>query len=48
LTHGTARERGGFGLSVDNRTQRIDITGHAASAFMKSVANGVECEPPAP
>jgi hypothetical protein len=40
---GTERERGGFGLSLRDRRQRIDITGHAASAFMKSVANGLEC-----
>jgi hypothetical protein len=40
---GTERERGGFGLSLADRTQRIDITGHAASAFMKSVENGIEC-----
>jgi hypothetical protein len=39
---GTERERGGFGLTLENRTQRIDITGHAASAFMKSVKNGME------
>ncbi len=44
---GTERERGGFGLSLQDRRQRIDITGHAASAFMKGVANGVECGPPA-
>jgi hypothetical protein len=47
-THnGTERERGGFGLSLEKRTQRIDITGHAASAFMKSVENGIECRLPA-
>lgn len=47
-THnGTERERGGFGLSLENRTQRIDITGHAANAFMKSVENGIECQLPA-
>jgi hypothetical protein len=40
---GTERERGGFGFSLNERTQRIDITGHAASAFMKSVANSIEC-----
>lgn len=39
---GTERERGGFGLSLENRTQRIDITGHVANAFMKSVENGIE------
>lgn len=42
-THnGTERERGGFGLSLENRTQRIDITGHATNAFMKSAENGIE------
>lgn len=41
------RERGGFGMSLGDRAQRIDVTGHAASAFMKAVATGVECEPPA-
>jgi hypothetical protein len=41
--NGTERERGGFGLSLDERAQRIDITGHAASALMKSVENGIEC-----
>jgi hypothetical protein len=40
---GTQRERGGFGLSFQDRTQRIDITGHAASAMMKSLANGISC-----
>jgi hypothetical protein len=40
---GTEKERGGFGMSLDDRTQRIDVTGHAASAFIKSVTNGVEC-----
>ncbi|WON74634.1 hypothetical protein [Nitrosospira sp. Is2] len=48
-THdGTERERGGFGLTLHNRTQRIDITGHAASAFLKSMENGIECALPAP
>lgn len=37
------KERGGFGLSVDDRSQRIDVIGHAASAFMKAVENGIEC-----
>lgn len=35
------REIGGFGMSRDDRTQRIDVTGHAASAFLKSIANGI-------
>lgn len=45
--NGTEKERGGFGLTLEERAQRIDITGHAASAFMKSVENGIECELPA-
>jgi hypothetical protein len=40
---GNERERGGFGLSRRERAQRIDVTGHAASAVMKSLANGIEC-----
>lgn len=48
-THnGTEREWGGFGLSLEKRAQRIDVTGHAASAFMKSVENGIECRLPTP
>ena len=41
--NGTERERGGFGMSLDDRAQRIDVTGHAASAFIKSIQNDVEC-----
>jgi hypothetical protein len=41
--NGTERERGGFGMSLDARAQRIDVTGHAASAFIKSVENDVVC-----
>jgi hypothetical protein len=37
----TARERGGFGGSLNSREQRIDVTGHVASGFIKSVANGI-------
>ena len=33
------RESGGFKFSLDNRTQRVDVTGHAASAFMKCLIN---------
>jgi len=40
---GTEKERGGFGMSLSERAQRIDITGHVASAFMKSVENGIDC-----
>ena len=38
----TERERGGFGGSLANREQRIDVTGHVASGFMKSVENGID------
>jgi hypothetical protein len=37
----TDRERGGFGGSLASRAQRIDVTGHVASGFIKSVANGI-------
>ena len=40
---GTEKERGGFGFSLNERTKRIDVTGHVASAFMKSVENSIEC-----
>ncbi len=40
---GGPRERGGFGMTLGDRTQRIDVTGHAASAFMKTVENRIEC-----
>lgn len=43
---GTARERGGFGFTLSDRAQRIDITGHAASAFMKIADAGIECPEP--
>jgi hypothetical protein len=37
----TGRERGGFGGSLAGREQRIDVTGHVASGFIKSVENGI-------
>lgn len=37
----TERERGGFGASLLNRAQRIDVTGHVASGFMKAMDNGI-------
>jgi hypothetical protein len=37
----TDRERGGFGGSLANRTQRIDVTGHVSSGFIKSIENGI-------
>ena len=41
----TDRERGGFGGSLANREQRIDVTGHVASGFIKSVENGIDGPP---
>lgn len=38
----TDRERGGFGGSLANREQRIDVTGHVASGFIKSVENAID------
>jgi hypothetical protein len=38
----TDRERGGFGASLAIREQRIDVTGHAASGFIKSIENGID------
>ena len=38
----TGRERGGFGASLTIREQRIDVTGHVASGFIKSVENGID------
>jgi hypothetical protein len=38
----TGRERGGFGGSIAIREQRIDVTGHVASGFIKSVENGID------
>ncbi|MFB6352323.1 MAG: hypothetical protein ABEK29_11190 [Bradymonadaceae bacterium] len=35
------REQGGFGHSPNDRTQRIDVTGHAASGFIKAARNGI-------
>lgn len=37
----TSRERGGFGHSLTDRTQRIDVTGHVVGGFIKSVCNGI-------
>jgi hypothetical protein len=38
----TDRERGGFGASLAIREQRIDVTGHVASGFIKSIENGID------
>jgi hypothetical protein len=37
----TPRERGGFGHTLADRTQRIDVTGHAVGGFLKSLRNGL-------
>ncbi len=37
------KERGGFGMSLSDRTQRIDITGHFVNGMIKSLRNGVVC-----
>jgi hypothetical protein len=42
----TDRERGGFGGSLAAREQRIDVTGHVASGFIKSVENGIDAPAP--
>jgi len=41
MTDCTDRERGGFGGSLTSREQRIDVTGHVAGGFIKSVENGI-------
>ncbi len=42
ITDCTEKERGGFGQSLANREQRIDVTGHVASGFMKSIENEID------
>jgi len=42
MTACTDKERGGFGGSLAIREQRIDVTGHVASGFIKSVENGID------
>jgi hypothetical protein len=42
ITSCTDRERGGFGGSLAIREQRIDVTGHVASGFIKSVESGID------
>jgi hypothetical protein len=43
MQDGNEKEKDGFGLSMNERPQRIDVTGHAASAFIKTVENRIEC-----
>lgn len=38
----TDRERGGFGGSLAVREQRIDVTGHVASGFIKAIETGID------
>ncbi|MBS4730698.1 hypothetical protein MSM1_21085 [Mycobacterium sp. SM1] len=40
-THCTDRERGGFASTLGGREQRIDVTGHVASGFIKCVEHGI-------
>jgi hypothetical protein len=46
MTGCASRERGGFGGSLAIREQRIDVTGHVASGFIKSVENGIDVSAP--
>lgn len=41
ITHCTERERGGFPSALGARDQRIDVTGHVASGFIKCVEHGI-------
>lgn len=43
VTNCTERERGGFGHSLLNRVQRIDVTGHAVGAILKTIGNRISC-----
>ncbi len=38
----TDKEQGGFGHSLAIREQRIDVTGHVASGFIKCIENGID------
>jgi hypothetical protein len=42
-THCAEKEKGGLGLSLANRTQRIDVTGHMVSGLIKSLQNKISC-----
>jgi len=37
------KEKGGFGLSLSDRTQRIDVTGHFVNGMIKSLKNRLTC-----
>jgi hypothetical protein len=44
---GARRSAAGSGIAMHDRTQRIDVTEHAASALMKCAANGIDLSQPA-
>jgi hypothetical protein len=46
MTGCTSRDRGGFGGSLAIREQRIDVTGHVASGFIKTVENAIDAPAP--
>jgi hypothetical protein len=37
------KEKGGFGFSLSDRTQRIDVTGHFVNGMIKSLNNRIVC-----
>jgi hypothetical protein len=37
------KEKGGFGFSLSDRKQRIDVTGHFVNAMIKSINNKIMC-----
>ncbi|MDP2316440.1 MAG: hypothetical protein Q8P41_26320 [Pseudomonadota bacterium] len=41
LHHASARERGGFGQTLADRLQRIDVTGHASNGLLRAVEAGL-------
>lgn len=40
------KEKGGFGLTPISRNQRVDFSGPAARAMMKTLTNGIKCPRP--
>ena len=43
VRHCAQKERGGFGFSLFDRTQRIDVTGHFVNAMIKILSNKIVC-----
>ncbi len=43
IRHCAEKEKGGFGFSLADRTQRIDVTGHFVNAMIKSLNNQIVC-----